>query len=84
VSSPAKTASELETITALEQENAQLRTALESRIVIEQAKGALSVRHGLDPDDAFALLRRHARNHRRDIHMLAAEVVQNQGRLPGQ
>jgi len=61
--------------TALELENAQLRTALESRILIEQAKGILSERFDLRLDDAFELLRRSARSSRRRIHDLATDVT---------
>jgi AmiR/NasT family two-component response regulator len=56
-------------------ENQQLQTALESRIVIEQAKGVLAERLGVDPTEAFRLLRRAARNNRMPIHKLAAGVV---------
>ena len=53
----------------------QLQQALETRIVIEQAKGVLAERFGLSVDEAFDLLRRSARNHRRTLRELAAEVV---------
>ena len=43
--------------------NEQLTQALNTRIVIEQAKGVVSERAGLDMEQAFARLRRHARNH---------------------
>jgi hypothetical protein len=59
----------------LERENAQLREALTSRIVIEQAKGILAERNGISLDDAFELLRRTARSNRMRIHTLAAAVV---------
>ena len=61
--------------TSLELQNAQLRTALASRIVIEQAKGILSERFDLNLDDAFELLRRSARSSRRRIHALATDVT---------
>lgn len=62
-------------VSSVLEQNAQLRTALESRIVIEQAKGVLAERFGLEVDDAFQILRRAARNHRMSIHALAGRVV---------
>jgi AmiR/NasT family two-component response regulator len=73
----------VELVRALQAENEQLRTALESGIVIEQAKGALSARFGLRPDEAFELLRGLARSQRRNLHDFAAEVLANGGRLHG-
>jgi AmiR/NasT family two-component response regulator len=55
--------------------NAQLEQALESRIVIEQAKGVLTERLAVAPEHAFEILRRASRTQRRRIHLLAAEVV---------
>ena len=62
-------------VETLTERNLQLEQALESRIVIEQAKGVLAERLALAPDDAFQILRRAARSDRRRIHVLAAEVV---------
>jgi hypothetical protein len=54
----------------------QLQRALDSRIVIEQAKGVLSARHGLTVDEAFEVLRRNTRNRGARIHQVAAAVVE--------
>ena len=54
---------------------AQLQTALESRIVIEQAKGVLSERLKLRIEDAFLLLRYAARSSQKNIHEVAARIV---------
>ena len=59
----------------LAERNRQLERALESRIVIEQAKGVLAERMEMEPNTAFEILRRAARTQRRRIHLLAAEVV---------
>ena len=64
---------------ALRQENEQLRTALSTRIVIEQAKGMLAERFELHVDDAFERLRREARNRRLNLHVLAAAVTAREG-----
>jgi inactivated superfamily I helicase len=56
-------------------ENDQLRRALDSRIVIEQAKGVLAERYGIDVQKAFEVLRASARNNRMSIHALAESVV---------
>lgn len=53
----------------------QLQTALDSRIVIEQAKGILAQRESITPTEAFEKMRRDARSQRRKLHDLAAEVV---------
>jgi len=65
-----------ELVRALSERNAQLQQALESRIVIEQAKGVLAERFGIPTDGAFEMLRRASRNQRMRIHVLAAEVVE--------
>jgi hypothetical protein len=60
---------------ALRTENDQLRTALLTRIVIEQAKGMVAERLDVEVDEAFERLRREARNRRMKLHALAAAVV---------
>ncbi|MEV5606701.1 ANTAR domain-containing protein [Streptomyces sp. NPDC052225] len=55
---------------------AQLELALTSRVVIEQAKGILATRLSLTMDDAFALLRGHARSHQRPVHDVACEIIE--------
>jgi len=64
-----------ELVASMLEENEQLRGALESRIVIEQAKGVLAERYRLDLQTAFELLRGSARNHRMSLHVLAESVV---------
>lgn len=54
---------------------AQLQRALDSRVLIEQAKGYLAQRQAIDMDDAFARIRHHARSTRTRIGVVAAEVV---------
>ena len=50
----------------------QLHHALNSRVMIEQAKGMLAERVGLDMNDAFSWMRNHARNH----NLLLIDVAQ--------
>ncbi|OUE24612.1 ANTAR domain protein [Clavibacter michiganensis] len=40
----------------------QLRHALDSRVLIEQAKGVIAHTHGVDMDEAFRMIRGHARS----------------------
>jgi GAF domain-containing protein len=59
--------------------NTQLEGALDSRIIIEQAKGVLAERLGTDVDAAFSKLRQHARSSNRKLADVARAVVD--GRL---
>jgi GAF domain-containing protein len=53
----------------------QLQGALNSRTVIEQAKGVLAERGQISVSDAFTMLRRYARNHNRLLSQIARAVV---------
>jgi len=53
----------------------QLQAALNSRIVIEQAKGVLAERHGVGFEQAFAALRRYARDTNTKLSETARLVV---------
>lgn len=55
--------------------NGRLQQALDSRVLIEQAKGMLAMRTGLSPDAAFDLIRGHARRTRRRLVDIARAVV---------
>jgi transcriptional regulator with GAF, ATPase, and Fis domain len=53
----------------------QLQHALNSRVVIEQAKGVLAHRHNIAMDAAFAILRNHARRHGNKLADTARQVI---------
>ena len=55
--------------------NSQLNVALNSRIIIEQAKGMISQSTHCNMDEAFERLRNHSRNHNLRLTNLASEVV---------
>ncbi|PYY48248.1 GAF and ANTAR domain-containing protein [Curtobacterium sp. MCBD17_023] len=54
----------------------QLQRALDSRVVIEQAKGFLAQTHEVDMDQAFGLLRSYARSHQVPLAETARQVVE--------
>jgi GAF domain-containing protein len=53
----------------------QLQTALNSRVVLEQAKGILAEHWQVDPEDAFQDLRRFARDRNRKLSDVARAIV---------
>jgi GAF domain-containing protein len=53
----------------------QMQAALDSRVLVEQAKGMLAERLNVSPDEAFQLLRRHARNTNQKLHAVCSEIV---------
>ncbi len=63
--------------------NEQLQTALNSRVIIEQAKGKLAERLGVDMDQAFTLLRDRARASNRRLSDLARAFIDGTESLPG-
>lgn len=54
----------------------QLRHALEARDVVAQAQGRLAVDRHIDANEAFVLLRDHARSNRRPIRDVATDVIE--------
>jgi GAF domain-containing protein len=68
----------------------QLQTALNSRVIIEQAKGMIAEYLTMTADDAFTPLRNYARYHNRKLSEVASDVVDRRipsaalGRPPGQ
>ncbi|WP_072803299.1 ANTAR domain-containing response regulator [Rhodococcoides yunnanense] len=59
----------------------QLEHALESRIIIEQAKGVLAASDNIDTELAFERLRQHARKHRTSVREIAQAVVEYRVRI---
>ena len=63
--------------------NEQLQTALNSRVIIEQAKGKLAERLGIDVDQAFTLLREQARGRNLRLSDLARAFVDGTQAMTG-
>ena len=57
-----------------EQLSEQLQEALESRCVIEQAKG-ITAQHSSTVDQAFGRMRRHARDDNASLRVVAEAIV---------
>jgi GAF domain-containing protein len=69
------------TLTASKRLAKQLQEALDSRVVIEQAKGILAVHYDVTVAEAFQRLRDHARQQGKKLHDLAGDVVHRRHRL---
>lgn len=52
-----------------------LRSAMDTRPVIDQAKGVLMTRHGCSPDEAFTMLRDASQRDNRKLRDIARGVV---------
>lgn len=62
----------------------QLREALATRAVIDQALGVVMAHGGCDRDSAFAILRQASQNQNRKLRAVAADIVEAvSGRPPG-
>ena len=59
----------------------QLQVALNSRVIIEQAKGVLAERLQVTPGEAFVILRRYARDHNHPLTGLAGDVIRGTVRV---
>ncbi len=55
--------------------NEQLKRALNSRILIEQAKGVIAHTSNVDMNAAFALLRNYARAHNQTLYDTAEKII---------
>ena len=60
----------------------QLQSALNSRIVVEQAKGVLAQLHACSPDDAFDMLRNYCRSHKLRLGDIARAVATDPASVP--
>ena len=58
-----------------EQLSEQLQEALESRVIIEQAKGITAQQHALSIDQAYQRMRRHARTNNASLRTVAEAIV---------
>ena len=55
--------------------NTRLQMALNSRVLIEQAKGVLAERSRITPAEAFVVMRSYSRRQKRTLTSVAAAVV---------
>jgi len=66
----------------VEQVTEQLQAALNSRVVIEQAKGAMAQIHGGTPDEAFVRIRDFCRRNGLRLSEVALAITADPGRFP--
>ena len=69
-------------LTKARQLSTQLQSALDSRIIIEQAKGMLARQHSLRPDEAFEIIRTYSRNTNTPIRSVTEAIVHFELDLP--
>ena len=60
----------------------QLQHALQSRVIIEQAKGVIIHAYGVSPDTAFTLIRTYCRRYHTRIADLAGAIVADPNNVP--
>ena len=53
----------------------QVQRALDTRVLVEEAKGVIATQLGVGLVEAFEILRRYARSHRRSIRDVTADVI---------
>lgn len=61
----------------------QLQGALNSRVIIEQAKGAIAQMRSCSVDEAFAIMRSYCRDHHLRLSVVAHAVVTDPTPIPG-
>ncbi|GAB7040371.1 MULTISPECIES: GAF and ANTAR domain-containing protein [Catenuloplanes] len=62
----------------------QLQTALNSRVLIEQAKGVVAERHAVDMAQAFTMMRAQARRSNQRLSNLAEAIVEGTATIAGE
>jgi GAF domain-containing protein len=60
----------------------QLQSALNSRVIIEQAKGSLAQARGISVDEAFILIRGYARRHNLRLGDFAQSIISHPASIP--